>query len=865
MSQNAAAVFDWLDAVSNAIFVLRDDQILWANSAAARLTGYSSLQLQSLYFTHLFADLPNKGDSNKLFIHADGSPVKVQVTIKPAELDGESITVATVSSPPSTEQDTEATQLSENLYRRAIEGTLQGFYLLESKRNLAGEIFDFIFIDVNAHGAAMLQYPLDAMLGKSITEVFPMGLSEGSPEILVKTLETGKMREEDFELVLPTGEKRWFHRQLVPLGEQIAVFLQSITEHKVIEDALWESENRYRALFDQSNDYVTLISLDGRYLLVNQNFAKTLGYLPEEIVGTPVSDYIPAHEADESIARREALIAGQEVPHYVRTFQRKDGTEFLGEINLSMVRDTQGNALYIQSVIRDVTERERTEKALRESEERYRIISELIFDYAYSMRVEPHGTFVHEWITDSFKRMTGYTPEEIDAIGTFALYHPDDEARVPIALQRVIDGEVTSDEYRIITKSGEIRWVHILRQPVWDETENRVIRMFGVAQDITERKASEEELRRSEEKYRLLAENATDMITRTTAEGIRTYVSSACVNLLGYEPEEMLGHHSNELIHPDDLKSVRNSWDLLQTSTTPVTFTCRMRHKDGHYVWFEVVSKTIFDPVDGSIKEYVAVSRDISQRKQMDRILLEQERLRFELQKEQELSAVKSNLMRTISHEFRTPLTLITIATDFLDLYIDRLNEERRKERLDAIREQVKRLSDMLNDISFVVQGTLHRMVARKALLNLQSYSQSILDEIKTTVGRKHQFVFTTDANAQEGIADKALLQRILGNLLSNAVKYSPENSVIALQLSRQNDDIVFQISDQGIGIAPEEQKHIFEPFYRSRSVIDGIGGTGLGLSIVKDCVDLQGGSISFTSEPGKGTCFVVRIPQTLD
>src|SRR5215203_2227861 len=111
MSQNAAAVFEWLDAVSNAIFVLRDDQILWANSAAGLLTGYSSPDLQDLYFTHLFADLRNHA-SNKLFIHADGSPVKVQVAFKAAELNGESVIVATVSSPTSAEKNAEATQLS---------------------------------------------------------------------------------------------------------------------------------------------------------------------------------------------------------------------------------------------------------------------------------------------------------------------------------------------------------------------------------------------------------------------------------------------------------------------------------------------------------------------------------------------------------------------------------------------------------------------------------------------------------------------------------------------------------------------------------------------------------------------------------
>lgn len=859
MSQRAATALGLLDAVEAAVLVLQGEHILWGNHAATLLTGYPLLELQGQPVTKL---LPTLENSDQTLLNAAGSLVKIRLTLRQTELDTEPAVLATlIPLPPSTETPT--LPFDENIYRRAIEGTQQGFFLLKCVRNERGSIVDFTFADINAHGAKMAGYPLEVLKGASLSKLFPPELNEGYLNVFVDLVENRKVLDHDMNFTLPTGETIWIHRQVVPLEDQLAVFLHSITERKAIENALRDSENRYRALFDQSNDYVTLISFEGIYLLVNRKFADTLGYAPEEMIGKPVSAFMPRQEAKQSAQRREALIRGEEVPHYVRVFQRKDGTEFLGEINLSLVRDTDGKPIYVQSIIRDVTARESAEKAMRESEARYRIISELIFDYAYSMRVEPDGTFVHEWITESFTRITGFTWQEIDSTGNVALYYPEDASRIPKALARVIDGEATSDEYRIVTKNGEVRWIHLLRQPVWDDAQNRVVRMFGVAQDITERKAWEEQLRRSEEKYRLIAENATDMITGTAANGLRTYVSSASINLLGYEPEELIGQHSNELIHPDDMDSVRHGWDSLQISTAPVTFICRMKHKDGHYVWFEVVSKTIFDPVDGSIKEYVSVSRDISQRKQMDRILLEQERLRFELQKEQELNAVKSNLMRTISHEFRTPLTLVTMATDFLDMYIDRLDTERRKERLDSIREQVKRLSEMLNDISFVVQGTLHRVVARKAPLDLETYCKAILEETRMTVGKNHRFAYTVEPEAVQGIADKALLQRILSNLLSNAVKYSPENSVISLKLSRQENDILFEVSDEGIGIAPEEQKHVFEPFYRSRSVIDGIGGTGLGLSIVKDCVDLQDGSVALTSTPGKGTTFSIRIPQT--
>ncbi|MCC6803855.1 MAG: PAS domain S-box protein, partial [Anaerolineae bacterium] len=572
MSQRAATALGLLDAVEAAILVLQDERILWANSAATFLTGYAPPELQGKLLTHLLPALEN---SEQMLITAAGLPVNIRLALKPTELDGEPAVFATLTPLPKPTAPVPQTQtIAEGTYRHALEDSKQGFFLLQSVLDSSGEIVDFIFVDSNAYGARLAGGTAESLKGESILQRVPVEQNIGYLDVLIDVIQNHKTLDHDFGFTMPSGEVVWYRRQVVPLGDQLAIFLNTITERKEMEIALRDSENRYRALFDQSNDYVTLISFDGIYLLVNRKFADTLGYTPEEMIGKPVADFMPRQEAKQSAQRREALIRGEEVPHYVRVFQRKDGAEFLGEINLSLVRDTDGKPLYVQSVIRDVTAHEAAEKALRESEERYRIISELIFDYAYAMGIEPDGTFVHEWITESFTRITGYTRQEIDSTGNVALYHPDDAGKIPDTLARVLDGEATSDEYRIITKHGELRWIHLLRQPVWDEAQNRVVRMFGVAQDITERKAWEEQLRRSEEKYRLIAENATDMITGTAANGIRTYVSSACINLLGYEPEELIGKHSSQLIHPEDMESVRHGWDSLQISTAPVTFIC---------------------------------------------------------------------------------------------------------------------------------------------------------------------------------------------------------------------------------------------------------------------------------------------------
>ena len=862
MSQRVEAVFEYLHAVSAAIFIVQTQKIVWANDAAAVLIGYDSTVLKTMFFNDLIAPgwmehwLNPQAVVELKLRTAQGDLAWVELSRKAIEFNGTPAEIFTISDIRQRKQS----EQREKMLRQAIEGTLDAFYLLKSSRDSAGRIFDFVFMDINEPGCSLLEMRRDQLIGQQLCELFPVNRTMGFLEKYRQVVESGQVLDEEFSVHQSQGEV-WLHHQVIRVSDGLAIFTRDITERKRSETALLESERRYRALLNQSNDCVSLLDLNGTYLLANDNLASKLGYSAAEMVGMHLTDVIEPSEEWHFRSVDHSLKDGEIVPLFERTYRRKNGTQFLGEVNISLVHDSNGQALYVQSIMRDITWRKDVEHALRVSEERYRIISELISDYAYAYRIDPDGTLVHEWITESFKRITGFDHEEIDEHGQYALFHPDDESLVEAHIQRVLQGESSSEEYRIVTKTGEVRWVHIFRQPEWDESHQRIVRLYGVAQDITERKRSEEELRKSEEKYRLIAENASDMISITGTNNIYTFVSSACQRLLDYDPDEMIGRSIFELIHPDDIATLTEVTQMLQVTTEPITFTCRTKRKDDTYIWLEITGKAIRDPQSQEVTEIITVARDISHRKQMETILLEQERLRFELQKEQELNDVKSNLMRTISHEFRTPLTLIVTASDFLDTYLERLSVERRKERLQAIRVQVKRMSDMLDDISFVVQGTLHHMIARPSRINLEAYCRTILEEIRMAVGKDHQFIFSTDGQLQDGLADKALIVRIMGNLLSNAVKYSPENSVITVLLYRRGDEAILQVSDQGMGIDEEEQKHIFEPFYRGKGVIDTVGGTGLGLSIVKDCVELHHGTIRVESTCWQRNNIHRRIP----
>ena len=284
---------------------------------------------------------------------------------------------------------------------------------------------------------------------------------------------------------------------LIPGTKKTVGSLLDITEHKAAEEALQESEERHRALFETAQNAIFLSDETGRFVDVNQAACESLGYSKEELLK------LSNREIDADPRGYEAFLKVRNGLAKTITFEvnqrRKDGTLLPMEITGSFF--TSGGQRLSLAIARDITERKRAEEALRESEERYRAISELTSDIAYAVRVEPNGTTVREWVTGALPRITGFTPDELRARGGWkSLMHPDD---MPIAIQHLqchLPGQPDVSEYRIVTKSGETRWLRDYGYPVWDEDQGRVVRIIGAAQDITERKQAEEALRRSLER-----------------------------------------------------------------------------------------------------------------------------------------------------------------------------------------------------------------------------------------------------------------------------------------------------------------------------------------------------------------------------
>ncbi len=236
------------------------------------------------------------------------------------------------------------------------------------------------------------------------------------------------------------------------------------------------------------------------------------------------------------------------------------------------------------------------------------------------------------------------------------------------------------------------------------------------------------------------------------------------------------------------------------------------------------------------------------------------DRLSDALTHERELNAMKTNFISMVTHELRTPLSVVQSSTDILSRYLDRLPENKRSEHFRAICHAVTRITDLSDEVLLFSRFESQRMQIKLVPVALQQFCASLVHEILSATSEKCPITFDGEADLPSGQADERLLRHILVNLLGNAVKYSPDGSPVALRLARRGEQAVFTVTDHGIGIAAHEQARLFNTFHRGSNV-EHLPGTGLGLVIVKRCVELHGGTISLHSEEGKGTTVTVEIP----
>lgn len=358
-------------------------------------------------------------------------------------------------------------------------------------------------------------------------------------------------------------------------------------------------------------------------------------------------------------------------------------------------------------------------------------------------------------------------------------------------------------------------------------------------QEIAERTQAEERLRISETQHRLLTEYATDLISKHTFEGVILYASPACHAILGYTPAELIGRSVYDLFHSTDTQTIRKQYEDLSRIPDTLTFTYRIRRKDGAYIWFETTSRMLRDSKTGLIKEFLAISRDITTRKEADQL--------------------KDELVSTVSHELRTPLTSLR---GFAELMLKKeFPREKQKEFLAIIHNESVRLTNLINDFL-----DLQRLDSGRQEYHFDDLSLPALLHESVAIfsgGKEHRlFHLLLPPQLPMVRADRERIQQVLANLFSNAVKFSPEGSAISVGAQVRDGEAVVWVKDQGLGIPQEAMPKLFSKFFRvDNQDTRTIGGTGLGLALIKKIVEEHTGRVWVESTVGEGSTFFFTLP----
>lgn len=499
----------------------------------------------------------------------------------------------------------------------------------------------------------------------------------------------------------------------------------------------------------------------------------------------------------------------------------------------------------------EIADRKQAEAALRQSEEQFR----RVFDEA------PIGMSLagldnrYIRVNRAFYEMLGYTESELMVLSFEDITSPEDLELENPYMKQLIQGEIDSFdlEKRYRKKNQEIVWVNLTLIGLRDHF-GAILYTLAMMQDITKRKHAEEALRQSEARYRAIIEDQTELICRFEADGTLTFVNDAYCRYFNKQRSELIGHSFMPLIPPEDQELVAQSFASLSQEQPIVTSEHRVILPSGEIRWHEWTLRVVVFDEQAKLIEFQAVGRDITQLKQAQAEMLKA------LEKERELSELRSGFVSLVSHEFRTPLTAIQSSAELLERYTNKLSDEKKQIHRRRIQNAVQRMTQLLDDVLTIGKAEAGKLKFEPSPMDLVAFCRELVESLQMSAQPLHKINFVAVGGGSDAQMDEKLLSHILTNLLSNAVKYSTEGGIVQFDVVCDRTRAIFRIQDNGIGIPAAELENLFESFGRASNV-GAIPGTGLGLAIVKKCVDLHQGKITVESEVGAGTTFTVTLP----
>ena len=623
-----------------------------------------------------------------------------------------------------------------------------------------------------------------------------------------------------------------------------------ITKRKQLEEQTGETEELYRNMVELSPDGIVAADLKGMILLCNTAATRMSGYSKDEMVGKHFSRIgiirlrdVPKYLKIFTSTQRGGIHKPFELPFY-----RKDGTIVWTEVRVSSLK--LAGKTVIQSTLRDITERKRAEKALRESEERFRDLFENANDLIQT--VAPDGHFLY--VNKTWWQVLGYSEEEVARLTLWDIIHPDFIPHCREIFQKVISGETVNNiEAVFVAKDGKL--VPVEGNANCRFEGGKPVATRGIFRDVTERKRLEEALRESEERFSKAFRSSPVPITISTLrEGRLIDVNESFLRIFGYHRKEVIGRTVVELgiwPRPEGRYEMAR---MVQKYGVVRNLEREFRTKPGE-IRVVLFSAELVDLRGEPCM--IAVLRDITERKQMEQELMEKTK---ELET---ASQAKSEFLAHMSHELRTPLNIIS---GFCQLMVDEVPGEINQEQshclsdILASSEQLVSLINGVLDLSKIESGKMELKLKNVALTEVVEPLTRTMMPILTP--RKQSLDIEIEEGLPPVLADKTKIRQVFLNLLSNSAKFTPDGGKLKVEAVKDGDWCQVSVIDNGIGINKEDLERIFEPFYQlDNPLTKERNGTGLGLTLVKQIVERHGGRIWVESEYRKGSKFTFTLP----
>ena len=710
---------------------------------------------------------------------------------------------------------------------------------------------EFTIQSWNKAAEKMYGWKKNEAIGKRMNEVIPTDYLDNAREDVIAEFQKNGTWQGDVIQTTKDNQDLFIHASVNLVYDadnrplQVVAINRDITEFKKYELALRDSENRSKALINAVNDTLILVEPDGKIVLANKALAERFNHTVDEIIGMNVFELFPGEPAERR--KRFAQITLSESGQTTFVDSRA-GRDF--ETQAYPLKNDDGEITHLAVFSHDITEHNKTKRALQQSEELFRNVLETVQLIGLMLDDKGNITFCNDYLLN----LTGWSRKEVLGKSWFEYFLPDSvrDAVADIFTETIINGSFpTYYENEIITKEGELRLVG------WNNTSyrdgnGRVTGITSIGQDITEQRQRDNELRR----LNRAIEQSPVSVVITDLDGRIEYVNPKFSEVTGYTFEESIGQNPSILNSGEqDKQFYKAMWEKIISGEAWHGEFLNKR-KNGEIFW-EAASISPILNQEGQITSFVAVKEEITEQKKLQARLRQQERL-----------AAVGQLAAGIAHDFNNIMTVILLYSELLEK--SPVLPSTLASKVQTIIKQSKRASELIEQIL----DFSHQSVLKREALDLLPLVSEMVSLLNRTLPDNIELSLTHNESSFIVHADRTRIQQVLMNLCVNARDAMPNGGQLDITITMRNvsdienaihlnltegDWIELIVKDSGVGIAEEVLPRIFEPFFTTKP---SGRGNGLGLAQVHGIIKQHDGEIDVQSKVDEGASFTIYLPR---